>query len=130
MYEIIFYETESGKVPYKEYLLGLTKHNKQKELTQITHYMSFLQKYGHNTNNYLSNAVKPIDKVNKIYELRPPNSRVLYFYMKGKKIVILNAHKKTKMKEPRREIKKAKEYKRDYLRRNIYEKWDYIRKIN
>ena len=44
-------------------------------------------------------------------------SRVLYFFVVGKKIVLTNGFIKKTQKTPRSEILKAKQYRADYLSR-------------
>ena len=57
-------------------------------------------------------------KKNKIYELRPDNTRVFYFFMDAnKKYVLLHAFTKKTQKTPKDEIEKAIKEKKDYIRR-------------
>lgn len=45
-------------------------------------------------------------------------SRILYFFFVGDKAVLTNGFVKKTQKTPRKEIEKAKTYRKDYLRRN------------
>ena len=52
-----------------------------------------------------------------IWELRPGNNRVFYFYYKNDTFVLLHHFRKKTQKTPRREIEKAKAERDDYLSR-------------
>ena len=56
-----------------------------------------------------------------IYELRgkvgSDISRILYFFMVGQNIILTNGFIKKTQKIPRGELKKAKKYRADYIRR-------------
>ena len=52
-----------------------------------------------------------------IWELRPGNNRVLYFFCRENTFVLLHHFRKKTKKTPRREIEKAKRERDDYLRR-------------
>lgn len=58
-----------------------------------------------------------------IFELRIKSgsdiSRILYFFFVGDKAVLTNGFIKKTQKTPRKEIEKAKAYRKDYLRRNV-----------
>jgi phage-related protein len=52
-----------------------------------------------------------------IWELRPGNNRVLYFYHKDDTYVLLHQFRKKTQKTPRREIEKAKAERDDWISR-------------
>ena len=52
-----------------------------------------------------------------IWELRPGNNRVLYFYFKNDTFVLLHQFRKKTQKTPKREIERAKAERDDYLAR-------------
>ena len=52
-----------------------------------------------------------------IWELRPGNNRVFYFYFQENTFVLLHQFRKKSQKTPKREIEKAKAERDDYLRR-------------
>ena len=52
-----------------------------------------------------------------IWELRPGNNRVLYFYFRDNKFVLLHQFRKKTQKTPRREIEKAKAERDDWVSR-------------
>jgi phage-related protein len=49
-------------------------------------------------------------------------ARVFYFFMIGKRIIVTNGFIKKTRATPQREIALALKYKKDYIRRNGYEK--------
>ena len=52
-----------------------------------------------------------------IWELRPGNNRVLYFYFKDDTFVLLHQFRKKTQKTPKRELDRAKAERDDYLAR-------------
>lgn len=86
---------------------------------QIDLYIQLLQDNG---TRLSPNITKHIE--DDIWELRPGNNRVLYFYFKDDTFVLLHQFRKKTQKTPKREIKRAKAERDDYLverRVNNYE---------
>ena len=52
-----------------------------------------------------------------IWELRPGNNRVFYFFFENDTFVLLHHFRKKSQKTPRREIEKAKNERIDYITR-------------
>ncbi|MEX0877272.1 MAG: type II toxin-antitoxin system RelE/ParE family toxin [Candidatus Spechtbacterales bacterium] len=105
-YKVYFYrKSNNKKVPVKEYLEKLSKG----EQAKIASYIQLLRE----NEGYLE---EPYSRHLKdgIRELRPKNDRVLYVLVKGKKIILLHAFRKTTQKTPSGEIEKAEEYFQDY----------------
>ena len=79
---------------------------------QATLYIQLLQDNGthlpENVTKHLSDG---------IWELRPGNNRVFYFYFENDTFVFLHQFRKKSQKTPRREIDKAKAERDDYLSR-------------
>lgn len=116
-YEIIFYENEKGESEILDFLEQLRKKshsNKDAKIqyNQATFYIELLQNNGLILPN---NITKHID--DNIWELRPGNNRIFYFYSDENCFVLLNHFRKKTQKTPRREIEKAKRYRDDYLSR-------------
>lgn len=53
----------------------------------------------------------------EIWELRPGNNRIFYFFCDNNSFVLLHSFRKKTQKTPRREISKAKSERDDYLSR-------------
>ena len=75
-------------------------------------YIQLLEDNGTRLNE---NITKHLD--GDIWELRPGNNRVLYFYFKDDTFVLLHQFRKKTQKTPKREIERAKAERYDYLRR-------------
>lgn len=57
-----------------------------------------------------------------IWELRPGNNRVFYFFYENNTFVLLHQFRKKSQKTPKREIEKAKSERIDYLSRKEHDK--------
>ena len=117
MFNIEFYENANGECEVWNYLEELrTKASKSKDARiqykQISLYIELLQ----NNGTYLpDNITKHL--IDNIWELRPGNNRILYFFEKDDTYVLLHMFRKKTQKTPRKEIEKAKAEKEDYIRR-------------
>ena len=117
MYTVIFYEkfpdqSELWDFMEKLRLKSKTSKNARIQYNQITLYIQLLQDNG---------TLLP-DKITKhleedIWELRPGNNRIFYFFHKDNTFVLLHQFRKKSQKTPRREIEKAKSERDDYLAR-------------
>lgn len=111
-FEIIFYEKADGTEPAKEFILSLDIKMRAKMLRTI----ELLMKNG---NRLREPESKPLE--DGIMELRAKVgsdiSRVLYFFVIGKKAILTNGFVKKTQKTPKAEIERAKQYRADYLSR-------------
>ena len=117
MYEIEFYETEDGKCPIWDFLEALrlkapTNKDARIQHKQASLYIELLQQNGTHMN---AEITKHLD--DGIWELRPGNNRVFYFFYRNDTYVLLHQFRKKSQKTPKREIEKAKTERNDYLRR-------------
>lgn len=117
MYEIEFYETEDGKCPIWDFLEALrlkapTNKDARIQHKQASLYIELLQQNGTHMN---AEITKRLD--DGIWELRPGNNRVFYFFYQNDTYVLLHQFRKKSQKTPKREIEKAKAERNDYLRR-------------
>ena len=117
MYEIEFYETEDGKCPIWDFLEALrlkapTNKDARIQHIQASLYIELLQQNGTHMN---AEITKHLD--DGIWELRPGNNRVFYFFYQNNTYVLLHQFRKKSQKTPKREIEKAKTERNDYLRR-------------
>ena len=117
MYEIEFYETEDGKCPIWDFLEALrlkapTNKDERIQHKQASLYIELLQQNGTHMN---AEITKHLD--DGIWELRPGNNRVFYFFYQNDTYVLLHQFRKKSQKTPKREIEKAKAERNDYLRR-------------
>lgn len=115
MYEIEFYETEDGKCPIWDFLEVLRLKVPTNKDARIRHkqaslYIELLQQNGTHMN---AEITKHLD--DGIWELRPGNNRVFYFFYQNDTYVLLHQFRKKSQKTPKREIEKAKTERNDYL---------------
>lgn len=122
MYTIEFYEKDNGKSEIWEFLEALrikaaTNKDARIQYKQIILYIQLLQNNG---TRLPENVTKHLD--DDIWELRPGNNRILYFYYANDTFVLLHQFRKKTQKTPRREIIRAKTERDDYLSRKEAEK--------
>lgn len=116
MYNIEFYEDSNGRSELWEFLESLrvkaaTNKDARIQYKQISLYIQLLEDNGTRLNE---NITKHLD--DDIWELRPGNNRVLYFYFQNDTFVLcINSAKNSKT--PKREIERAKAERDDYLAR-------------
>ena len=117
MFNIEFYSTADGVSELWNFLDDLQKRavtNKDARIQhkQIIQYIQLLEDHG-------TRLGEPVTKhlEEDIWELRPGNNRVLFFYHKDNTYVLLHQFRKTTQKPPRREIRKAKAERDDWIAR-------------
>lgn len=117
MFNIEFYSTADGVSELWDFLDDLQKKavtNKDARIQhkQIIQYIQLLEDHG-------TRLGEPVTKhlEEDIWELRPGNNRVLFFYHKDNTYVLLHQFRKTTQKTPRREIRKAKAERDDWIAR-------------
>ena len=111
-FEIVFYKTENGKNPVEDFLNELNDKMRAKMLLSIR----IVREKGYQARMPYSEELE-----DGIFELRAKVgsdlSRVLYFFVIGRKIILTNGFIKKSQKTPKSEIERAKKYRADYFRR-------------
>jgi phage-related protein len=111
-FEIVFYDKPDGSEPVKEFLLSVDDKMRARMMRTI----ELLAKNGTALRVPYSEHI-----VDGIFELRAKVgsdiSRVLYFFVIGKRIVLTNGFVKKTQKTPKNEIELAKKYRNEYLNR-------------
>lgn len=111
-FEIVFYDKPDGSEPVKEFLLSVDDKMRARMMRTI----ELLAKNGTALRMPYSEHI-----VDGIFELRAKAgsdiSRVLYFFVIGKRIVLTNGFVKKTQKTPKNEIELAKKYRNEYLNR-------------
>ena len=107
-YNIIFYERQNGHSEIWDFLeklrkKSLTNKDARIQYNQILLYIELLQNNG---TKLPSTVTKHIE--DNIWELRPGNNRIFYFYFENNTFVLLHSFRKKTQKTPKREIEKAK----------------------
>ena len=111
-YKVEFYDTPNGTKPAKDFIAGLPPKMRAKMLRVI----SVLEVNGSELREPYS---KHLD--DGIFELRgqvgSDISRILYFFVIGKKVILTHGFVKKTQKTPISEINRAKNYRTEYLNR-------------
>ena len=118
MFEVEFYEDRNGRQPVKEVLIELRNRSETSKDARIQYekmltYIRALEDYGTRIGEP---KVKHIDC--SLWELRPLSHRVLFFYWKDNKFILLHHFIKKTQKTPSKEIDQAKRNLHDFLERN------------
>lgn len=117
MYNIEFYESKDGSSELWDFIENLrikapTNKDARIQHKQISLYIQLLQDNGTHLGEKITKHLE-----DGIWELRPGNNRVLYFFCEANTYVLLHQFRKKTQKTPRREIEKAKAERADYLSR-------------
>ena len=117
MYNIEFYEKSDGTSELWDFMEDLRKRakNNKDARIQLKQIRLHIQLLADNGLHLPSNITKHI--ANDIWELRPGNNRVLYFYFKDDTFVLLHHFRKKTQKTPKSEIEKATREIADYKER-------------
>lgn len=111
-YDVEYYELPDGSYPAEEFILSQDK----KMQAKIFMALEFLEERGPALREPFS---KPLG--DGIFEIRAKQgsdiSRVLYFFVIGRKVILTNGFVKKTQKTPQREIDRAKRYREDYMHR-------------
>ena len=118
MFNIEFYQDKSGSEPIVEYIRGLNAKAQTSKDHRIRHkkiieYLEVLSNFGTRAGEPY---VKHIDS--DIWELRPTNDRIFFFYWKEETYLMLHHYIKKTQKTPAREIEQAKRNLADFLERS------------
>ena len=113
MFNLVFYETPTGKRPVAEFILGLPQNLKAKAVRDI----DILAERGNQLREPYSKHLQE-----GLFELRIQMSgdvaRIFYFFFVDETIILVNGFVKKTQKTPRKEIDKSLRYKADYERRS------------
>ena len=117
MFNIEFYRTADGSSDIEDFLDDLQKRaatNKDARIQhkQVAQYIQFLEDYGTRLGE---NVTKHLEE--DIWELRPGNNRVLFFFFENDTFVLLHHFRKKTRKAPHREIERAKAERNDWKAR-------------
>ena len=117
MFKIVFYSGEKGESEIEKWVQTLIRESSKNKdsrmnLKKLYFRLDLLREYG-------TRAGEPYVKhlEDDIWELRPIDNRVLFFYWKNDTFVLLHYFRKKTQKTPKREIEQAKRNRDDFLRR-------------
>ena len=112
MFEVVYYEKLNNEKPAEEYILSTSDKMKAK----IFKTLELLEEFGNELRLPYSKFLE-----DGIFELRTKVgsdiSRVLYFFVVSKKIILTHGFTKKTEKTPREEIDRAKKYREDFYNR-------------
>ena len=115
MYNIDIYETTDGYSDIRDFLETLrvkagTVKDARIQYGQAARYIELLQENG---TNLPVEIVKHLE--DEIWELRPGNNRIFFFYFDHGTYVLLHHFRKKSQRTPHREIVKAKAEMKEYI---------------
>lgn len=118
MFEVDFYEDRQGRQPVKEVLLELrdktcTDKDARIQYEKILTHIRALEIYGTRMGKP---RVKHIE--GDLWELRPLAHRILFFYWRNGKFILLHHFVKKTQKTPPKELDRARYNLKDFLERN------------
>ena len=117
-FEIDFYEKENRKSEILDFIdeLRNKKENDKNARIQYKQIILYIELLSKNGTALPQNITKHLE--DDIWELRPGNNRILYFFIdKNNTYVLLHHFRKTTQKTTKQEIEKAKKERTDYLKR-------------
>lgn len=106
--KVIYYVDAKGDNPVWDFLTKLPAEERDK----CFEYIAYLEQFGENVRRPVGDYLG-----NKLYELRPKQSRILYFFMFKDYAVLAHAFRKKTSAVPEREIKIAQKNRMDFCRR-------------
>jgi len=111
-FDIEFFEKENGSYPAEDFILSQDK----KMQVKLYRTLQLLEIKGNELREHYSKKL-----TSNIFEIRVKFSsnisRVLYFFVLNKKIILTNGFIKKTQKTPKREIEIAEKYRLEYLKR-------------
>jgi len=113
MFKVDYYEDESGAKPIEEFIDGLDMKMRAKVFGRIALLEEHGQRLGMPFSRHLEDG---------IFELRTPQganiTRVLYFFVVGRRVILTHGFTKKTQKTPKREIARAKRAREDWRSRH------------
>lgn len=114
-YHILFYENAKGQSEIWTFLENLRRKSATNKDARIQYKQALLSiELLQNNGTMLPDSITKHITEN-IWELRPGNNRIFYFCHEDNNFILLHSFRKKTQKTPRREIKKAKAERDDYL---------------
>lgn len=112
-FSIEFYETEGGTIPIRDFLDALEQTDPGDHASVVAGIVKLRQQQNHR---------EPLSKAigDKLYELRHVgklNTRILWFFMRGRRIILAHAIRNKGQKIARQDLTTAHKRMEDWLRR-------------
>ena len=118
MFEVHFYEDRQGRQPIKELLISLRDkaHTSKDARVQYKKLLTYIRSLENHGTRIGEPIVKHIS--GDLWELRPTTHRILFFYWRDSKFILLHHFIKKTNKTPPKEIKQAERNMEDFKERN------------
>ena len=113
-FTVEFYETSAGRCPVREFLDELKESNPD----DFAAVLAGLAKIRHREYHRPPLSKNVGDDLFELRHVGKLNTRLLYFFMKGRRIILLHGIRKKTKKLPLRDRDLALQRKRDWLARN------------
>jgi phage-related protein len=113
VYHLVYYENQQGEKAVKEYIETLNKRTDKDariKSNKIAEYLRRLQEHGTGIGEPTVDKIEGTD----LWELRPLSDRIFFAYWKDNIFVLLHHFVKKTNKTPKREIKQAERYLKDW----------------
>lgn len=111
-FAVMFYRTENGHVPVEDFIRSLEPKMRAKTIRTIELLRQYGPRLGEPYSKHLANG---------IFELRIQQSnnitRILYFFIRGRKVILIHGFIKKEPRTPRSELERASSCKVDFERR-------------
>ena len=105
---VVYYVDKRGNNPVADFIKSLPPDESEK----CHDYIAYLRNCGEEIRRPIGDYIG-----NKLYELRPKQSRVLYFFMLKNYAVLVHAFRKDSSAIPKREIRTALDNMHDFINR-------------
>lgn len=117
MFTIDFYEDNRGRSELLELLEDLRKRMRSDKAARVRYnrFARYIQLLQENGATLPENIMKPI--IEDIWELRPGDDRVFFFFHRNGVFVLLHSYIKKSQSTPEQEKHKALRERNDYIRR-------------
>lgn len=113
MSEVVKFKNKNGKCPIDIFLRKLLSSGDEKGVQKVMYFTKLLEQFGYELPKIYPTYVKRLDE--NLYELRPGNKRIIYFfYNENGCYVLLHGFIKKTQKTPDEEIEKAKKEMKEY----------------
>jgi phage-related protein len=109
MYQVYFYKTARGDSPVEEFLGEMDKHTRAK----TAQFIDLLRELGLQLRRPFADKLQ-----GKIYELRPKQARILYFFFVGHEIILAHGFLKKTNAVDKSDIELAERRRVDWIARH------------
>lgn len=106
-----FFKDKQGRSPVEKFLNDLPP----KERAKVDRLINLLERYGHKLEMYSKKQTKSFKGHKPLKELRPVPNRVIYFFYKDNRIILLHGFKKKTNHTPVKELELARSRMNQFL---------------